>query len=219
MQSIVECVPNFSNGRDPEVYGAIVEAISSVAAVQVLDVSADPDHNRTVVTFVGPPDDVVEAGYRGIAKAKELVVGGEFQFQAEAGAVISARRGGSLEDDCAVRSAKGPGTIGGVDGQNRLICRQGSCLLLVCIDGDAAVRPVQIEDAVALQTPWLEAARGIQAQAEYLGGKNINDEGCARIQDEVVCNHGSLWCWRADGQDNATVLFALTGKKPGSGHC
>lgn len=73
MRSIVECVPNFSNGRDPEVYGRIVDAISSVKGVQVLDVSADPDHNRTVVTYVGPPDEAVEAGYRAIAKAKELI--------------------------------------------------------------------------------------------------------------------------------------------------
>lgn len=73
MLSIVECVPNFSNGRDPEVYGRIVEAIRSVNSVQVLDVSADPDHNRTVVTFVGMPEDVVEAGYRGIAAAQELI--------------------------------------------------------------------------------------------------------------------------------------------------
>lgn len=73
MLSIVECVPNFSNGRDPQVYGRIVEAIRSVEAVQVLDVSADADHNRTVVTFVGAPDDVVEAGYRGIAAAKDLI--------------------------------------------------------------------------------------------------------------------------------------------------
>lgn len=73
MQKIVECVPNFSNGRDPEVYGRIVDAIRSVAGVQVLDVSADPDHNRTVVTYVGPPDEVVEAGFRGIAAAKELI--------------------------------------------------------------------------------------------------------------------------------------------------
>lgn len=73
MQTIVECVPNFSNGRDPAVYGKIVDAIRTVSAVQVLDVSADPDHNRTVVTFVGAPDDVVEAGFRGIAAAKELI--------------------------------------------------------------------------------------------------------------------------------------------------
>lgn len=73
MRSIVECVPNFSNGRDPEVYGRIVEAITGVKGVQVLDVSADPDHNRTVVTYVGSPDEAVEAGYRAIAKAKELI--------------------------------------------------------------------------------------------------------------------------------------------------
>ncbi len=73
MQPIVECVPNFSNGRDPDVYGRIVDAIRSVAAVQVLDVSADPDHNRTVVTYVGPPDDAIEAGFRAIAVAKELI--------------------------------------------------------------------------------------------------------------------------------------------------
>jgi glutamate formiminotransferase/formiminotetrahydrofolate cyclodeaminase len=73
MQSIVECVPNFSNGRDPEVYGRIVEAIGDVSGVQVLDVSADPDHNRTVITFVGSPEEVVEAAYRGIAMAKDLI--------------------------------------------------------------------------------------------------------------------------------------------------
>jgi glutamate formiminotransferase/formiminotetrahydrofolate cyclodeaminase len=73
MRSLVECVPNFSNGRDPDVYGRIVEAIAGVAGVQVLDVSADPDHNRTVVTFVGSPDEVMEAGYRGIAAAKVLI--------------------------------------------------------------------------------------------------------------------------------------------------
>jgi glutamate formiminotransferase/formiminotetrahydrofolate cyclodeaminase len=73
MQSIIECVPNFSNGRDPDVYGRIVDAIGGVTGVQVLDVSADPDHNRTVVTFVGAPDGVAEAAYRGIATAKDLI--------------------------------------------------------------------------------------------------------------------------------------------------
>lgn len=72
MQALVECVPNFSNGRDPAVYGRIADAIRG-GAVQVLDVSADPDHNRTVITFVGAPDDVVDAAYRGIAAAKELI--------------------------------------------------------------------------------------------------------------------------------------------------
>ncbi len=73
MQQIVECVPNFSNGRDPHIYEAIAEAIRSVAGVQVLNVSADPDHNRTVITFVGGPKDVTEAAFRGIGKAAELI--------------------------------------------------------------------------------------------------------------------------------------------------
>ena len=73
MQPLVECVPNFSNGRDPEVYNAIADAIRAVPGVQVLDVSADPDHNRTVVTFVGRPDDVVEAAFQGIRVARDLI--------------------------------------------------------------------------------------------------------------------------------------------------
>ena len=73
MQPLVECVPNFSNGRDPEVYGRIADAIRDVAGVQVLDVSADPDHNRTVITFVGGPDEVVEAAFRGISVARDLI--------------------------------------------------------------------------------------------------------------------------------------------------
>ena len=73
MQQIVECVPNFSNGRDPEIYGRIVDAIRTVKSIQVLDISADADHNRTVVTYVGQPDDVVEAGIRAIAMAKKLI--------------------------------------------------------------------------------------------------------------------------------------------------
>ncbi|MCP4362258.1 MAG: glutamate formimidoyltransferase [Chloroflexi bacterium] len=73
MQQLVECVPNFSNGRDPEIYEAITAAIRSVRGVRVLDVSADPDHNRTVITFVGSPQDVSEAAYRAIAKAAALI--------------------------------------------------------------------------------------------------------------------------------------------------
>ena len=67
MQPIVECVPNFSNGRDPEVYGRIVDAIRGVPAVQVLDVSADADHNRTVVSFVGSPQEAAAAALAWLA--------------------------------------------------------------------------------------------------------------------------------------------------------
>ena len=73
MQQLVECVPNFSEGRDAAVYTEIADAIRSVRGINVLDVSADPDHNRTVVTFVGQPADVEEAAFRGISKAVELI--------------------------------------------------------------------------------------------------------------------------------------------------
>jgi len=75
MQSLVECVPNFSEGRRPEVIAAIVAAIRSAGGeqVQVLDVSSDADHNRTVVTFVGDPEAVSAAAFAGIARAAELI--------------------------------------------------------------------------------------------------------------------------------------------------
>ena len=59
--SLVECVPNFSEGRDPDVIAAIRDAIASVQGVVVLDVSSDPSHHRTVVTFVAPLDAAVDA--------------------------------------------------------------------------------------------------------------------------------------------------------------
>ena len=70
---LVECVPNFSDGRRPEVLDAICAAISSVAGVNVIDREADADLNRSVVTFVGPIDAAGEAAFRGIAKAAELI--------------------------------------------------------------------------------------------------------------------------------------------------
>lgn len=73
MQQIVECVPNFSNGRDPEIYNGIAQAIDSVRGVKVLDVSADPDHNRSVITFVGEPPAAEEAAFRAIKKAAQLI--------------------------------------------------------------------------------------------------------------------------------------------------
>lgn len=73
MKQIVECVPNFSNGRSPEIYNAIADEIRAVRDAHILDLSADPDHNRTVVTFVGTPEAVEEAAFRAIAKAAQLI--------------------------------------------------------------------------------------------------------------------------------------------------
>ncbi|MBC7242081.1 MAG: glutamate formimidoyltransferase [Anaerolineae bacterium] len=73
MKQIVECVPNFSEGQRKEVIDQLVAAITSVPDVIVLDVEADPDHNRSVITFVGEPAAVEEAAFRSIAKAAELI--------------------------------------------------------------------------------------------------------------------------------------------------
>ncbi|MBU2611342.1 MAG: glutamate formimidoyltransferase, partial [Chloroflexi bacterium] len=69
---LVECIPNFSEARRPEVVEAILQAIAT-AKVVILDHHADSDHNRTVVTFIGPPQAVEEAAFRGIQKAAELI--------------------------------------------------------------------------------------------------------------------------------------------------
>ncbi|MDT7602950.1 MAG: glutamate formiminotransferase / formiminotetrahydrofolate cyclodeaminase, partial [Acidobacteriota bacterium] len=73
MERIVECVPNFSEGRRAETLARLVEAIDSVAGVAVLDTHADADHNRSVITFVGEPRAVVEASVRAARVAVELI--------------------------------------------------------------------------------------------------------------------------------------------------
>ncbi|MBL8862100.1 MAG: glutamate formimidoyltransferase [Planctomycetes bacterium] len=71
--ALVECVPNFSEGRRPEVVDAIVAAITAVPGARRIDHSLDASHNRAVVTFVAPPEAAVEAAFRGIAKARDLI--------------------------------------------------------------------------------------------------------------------------------------------------
>lgn len=70
---IIECVPNFSEGRDRGVIDAITAAITSVDSIKLLDVDPGEATNRTVVTFVGEPEAVVEAAFRGIATAAKLI--------------------------------------------------------------------------------------------------------------------------------------------------
>ncbi|MCX6026752.1 MAG: glutamate formimidoyltransferase [Chloroflexi bacterium] len=72
-QPLVECVPNFSDGRRPEVIAAIRDAIRTVAGVVVLDTHSDADHNRTVLTFVAPPEAALEAALAGTKRAAELI--------------------------------------------------------------------------------------------------------------------------------------------------
>jgi len=68
-RQVVECVPNFSEGRDALVIAALVEAIAGVPGAAVLGQTSDADHNRTVITFAGEPKAVAEAAFRGIACA------------------------------------------------------------------------------------------------------------------------------------------------------
>src|SRR5712692_5341462 len=73
MSQIIECVPNFSEGRRAEVVVQIVSAITAVAGVTLLDQEMDADHNRSVITFVGDAAAVEEAAFRGCARAAALI--------------------------------------------------------------------------------------------------------------------------------------------------
>src|SRR5216117_1110034 len=73
MRKLIECVPNFSEGRDQNVIRQITEAIESVDGVSLLDVDPGASTNRTVVTFVGDPGATVEAAFRAIRKAAQLI--------------------------------------------------------------------------------------------------------------------------------------------------
>jgi glutamate formiminotransferase / formiminotetrahydrofolate cyclodeaminase len=73
MSQLIECVPNFSEGRDMTIIDQITSAIQSVDGIKLLNVDPGKATNRTVVTFVGSPENVIEAAYRGIKKAAELI--------------------------------------------------------------------------------------------------------------------------------------------------
>jgi glutamate formiminotransferase/formiminotetrahydrofolate cyclodeaminase len=70
---LVECVPNISEGRRPEIYNAVADAAAAVSGVTVLNVDPGADTNRTVITFVGEPEPVLEAAFRLIAKGVQLI--------------------------------------------------------------------------------------------------------------------------------------------------
>jgi glutamate formiminotransferase len=72
MSTLVECVPNFSEGRDKSVVDAIVEAMK-IPGVSLLDREMDSDHNRCVITIVGDREAIAEAAIRGVGKASELI--------------------------------------------------------------------------------------------------------------------------------------------------
>src|ERR1700691_1658609 len=73
MQQLIECVPNFSEGRDMQLIRQITDEISAVEGVSLLSVDPGKATNRTVVTFVGSPEAVVEAAFQAIRKAGQLI--------------------------------------------------------------------------------------------------------------------------------------------------
>lgn len=73
MQQLVECVPNFSEGRDQKIVESIASGIRNVSGVKLLNVEPDKDYNRTVVTFVGDPEAVKEAAFQATKTAAELI--------------------------------------------------------------------------------------------------------------------------------------------------
>src|SRR5262249_5487649 len=73
MKRLIECVPNFSEGRDSAKVDALVEAMAAVQGVWVLDREMDPDHNRSVITLAGEPEAIAEAALRGVGKGLELI--------------------------------------------------------------------------------------------------------------------------------------------------
>ncbi|HJX91488.1 MAG TPA: glutamate formimidoyltransferase [Pyrinomonadaceae bacterium] len=73
MSALVECVPNFSEGRNRETVSRIADAIAAVDTSCILDTHIDPDHNRSVITFVASPERVVAAAFNAVAKASELI--------------------------------------------------------------------------------------------------------------------------------------------------
>ncbi|MCS7074521.1 MAG: glutamate formimidoyltransferase, partial [Bacteroidia bacterium] len=73
MEKIVTCIPNFSEGRNQVVIDKIAQAIASAEGVRVLGVEPGASTNRTVITFAGSPESVIEGAFRGIAMAAELI--------------------------------------------------------------------------------------------------------------------------------------------------
>ncbi len=73
MDQLVECVPNFSEGRDQGILHALIDGVTSTAGVALLDHSMDADHHRSVLTFCGGPDGIIEAAFRAVRIATELI--------------------------------------------------------------------------------------------------------------------------------------------------
>ncbi len=131
--SLIECVPNFSEGRRPEVVDQIVQAIESVRGAKVLDRESDSDHHRSVVTFAGKPTAVIAAAYAGAEKARDLIdlrthKGAHPRMGATDVIPLIPLAGSSIEECCSIA--------------RELARRIGEFLQIPCfLYGDAASRP------------------------------------------------------------------------------
>jgi glutamate formiminotransferase/formiminotetrahydrofolate cyclodeaminase len=114
---LVECVPNFSEGRRPEIITAIREAIATVEGVAILDTSSDLSHNRTVITFVAPVEHAVEAAFAGISTAQKLIDlnahAGEHPRMGAADVVPFIPLEGATMEDCIVLARSLGARVGG----------------------------------------------------------------------------------------------------------
>jgi len=108
--TLVECVPNFSEGRDPAVLDALRAAVTSVPGVRLLDVQADGSHHRSVFTFVGAPDAASEAAFRAVRVARDRIDlrrhQGEHPRMGAADVVPFIPVGGCTMDDCIALARK-----------------------------------------------------------------------------------------------------------------
>src|SRR5437763_12196439 len=114
---LVECVPNFSEGRRPEIVAAIRDAIAGVEGVAILDTSSDLSHNRTVITFVAPVEHAVDAAFAGIRTAQELIDlnahAGEHPRMGAADVVPFIPLEGTTMEDCIVLARSLGARVGG----------------------------------------------------------------------------------------------------------
>ncbi len=130
---LIECVPNISEGRDPAVIGAVAQEVRDTDGAMLLDVDPGEATNRTVITFAGPPDAVIEAAFRVIRKAAELI-----DMRKHRGA--HARMGAT--DVCPFVPMQGATMEDCVEAAKRLGKRVGEELSIpVYLYGDAAQRP------------------------------------------------------------------------------
>lgn len=155
--ALVECVPNFSEGRDKTVVEGIVKAIRS-APVYHLDTSSDHDHHRTVVTFAGKPEAVIEAAFRGVAAAAQYIDLSQHRgVHPRIGAAdvvpLIPLRGISLEDCAALARELGQRIAAELD-------------LPVYLYEDAAIRPERANLAYVRRDPYEMLVNTIQTDPD-----------------------------------------------------